>query len=147
MNQALARAVCRGNLYTIKKVVLTSEMRAFLKKKGGRSKWTGAAPYWEPPLLGVAISRILFSRRTAKDGHLSCPRAEARRQLPVELRLLPGGRPWEFPRNGQAIQPPVLSCTAWGLSCSAHCWTDGGLLPRHFTLTPAPERDEAVCFL
>lgn len=30
---------------------------------------------------------------------------------------------------------PVLSCTAWGLSCPGACAPGGGLLPRLFTLT------------
>src|SRR6202049_2355364 len=29
----------------------------------------------------------------------------------------------------------VLSCTAWGFSCLANCFTSGELLPRLFTLT------------
>ncbi len=39
-------------------------------------------------------------------------------------------------RPGRRPVPPVLSCTAWGLSCPlAYAW-GGGLLPRHFTLAP-----------
>ena len=35
---------------------------------------------------------------------------------------------------GQAARLPVLSCTAWGLSCPGACAPGGGLLPRLFTL-------------
>lgn len=31
---------------------------------------------------------------------------------------------------------PILSCSSWGLQCAAHRWSAGGLLHRHFTLTP-----------
>src|SRR5664280_1722996 len=31
---------------------------------------------------------------------------------------------------------PILSCSSWGLQCTAHRWSAGGLLHRHFTLTP-----------
>ncbi len=31
---------------------------------------------------------------------------------------------------------PILSCYSWGLQCAAHHWSAGGLLHRHFTLTP-----------
>lgn len=35
---------------------------------------------------------------------------------------------------------PVLSCTAWGLSCPLGCPRGGELLPRHFTLTYSVQR-------
>lgn len=38
-------------------------------------------------------------------------------------------------RAGQAARLPVLSCTAWGLSCPGTCVPGGGLLLRLFTLT------------
>src|SRR3982750_1352117 len=41
----------------------------------------------------------------------------------------------------------VLSCTAWGFSCLAHCCASGELLPRHFNLTGRHRCQLAVYFL
>ena len=69
------------------------------------------------------------------DDHFSQP-AGADRRAPrgTLMRLLPGSCP---ARAGRVRRPalPVLSCTAWGLSCPGACAPGGGLLPRLFTLT------------
>lgn len=45
---------------------------------------------------------------------------------------------------GQAARLPVVSCTAWGLSCPGACAPGGGLLPRRFTLTHSLRRGRFV---
>ena len=124
------------------------------------AEWTGAAPFRKPPpFVSMAVSRILFSVRFRAriDGHLSCPlsRTPALRRM----RLLPGVGP-ACAGQGRRPVPPVLSCTAWGLSCAFDYSRAGGLLPRLFTLTivwAPPEgvlpsqssgnQTMAVCFL
>lgn len=53
-------------------------------------------------------------------------------------------------RSGVAARrtlSPVLSCTAWGLSCLLPCGWSGELLPRHFTLTfPSRSRKRRYLF-
>jgi hypothetical protein len=53
------------------------------------------------------------------------------------MRLLPGviHPPLARQACGQAGLSPVLSCTAWGLSCLLPRGRSGGLLPHRFTLT------------
>jgi hypothetical protein len=53
----------------------------------------------------------------------------------LSTRLLPGDLPHLAMSCERAALPPVLSCTAWGLSCLLPCGWSGGLLPRRFTLT------------
>jgi len=50
------------------------------------------------------------------------------------MRLIPGSRFAEA-KLVRRRTLPVLSCTAWGLSCPAIYIAGGGLLPRLFTLT------------
>lgn len=59
---------------------------------------------------------------SASDDHLS-------------TRLLPGRIPCLSAGCERAALGPVLSCTAWGLSCLLHYCRSGELLPRLFTLT------------
>ena len=54
----------------------------------------------------------------------------------LSTRLLPGRIPRLSAGCERAALGPVLSCTAWGLSCLLHCCWSGELLPRLFTLTP-----------
>lgn len=44
--------------------------------------------------------------------------------------------------DGPDAGPPVMSCTAEGFSCPAHCCAGGGLLPRLFTLTRRCSREK-----
>ncbi len=53
----------------------------------------------------------------------------------LSTRLLPGRIHLLSETCERAALDPVLSCTAWGLSCLLHCCWSGGLLPRLFTLT------------
>lgn len=66
------------------------------------------------------------------DDHFSRAACASRSACAV-VRLLPGNCP---ACAGRVRRPfPVLSCTAWGLSCPGACAPGGGLLPRLFTLT------------
>ena len=47
-------------------------------------------------------------------------------------------------RGGPDAGPPVMSCTAGGFSCPAHCCAGGGLLPRLFTLARSLRRRRSV---
>jgi len=94
--------------------------------------------FWKPPpFVSMAISRILFSARSRAriDGHLSCPVLAFGTPALRRMRLLPGVGP-ACAGQGRRPVPPVLSCTAWGLSCALDCSRAGGLLPRLFTLAP-----------
>ena len=51
------------------------------------------------------------------------------------MRQYPESRPTSGRTARPAASSPVLSCTAWGLSCPGDCSPGGGLLPRLFTLT------------
>jgi len=44
-----------------------------------------------------------------------------------------------YPRAmGGRPNPPIWSCSRWGLPCVRHRWRTGELLPRHFNLTGRP---------
>src|ERR1700693_4162523 len=43
-------------------------------------------------------------------------------------------RPYPRPSE-RAAQPPIWSCSGWGLACAHDYSRAGGLLPHHFTLT------------
>ena len=91
------------------------------RTRGGAFRFPEKRPIW------TAVSRIL-SARVATDRmtiYLTPPGGGEPVSRPV--RLLPGS-------HGQATQLPVLSCTAWGLSCPGACAPGGELLPRLFTL-------------
>lgn len=95
------------------------------------------------------ISRILCLRPfSLQRGHLSGA-ALRLTSCRSRMRLLPGVIHPLAGICGQAGLSPVLSCTAWGLSCLLHCCRSGGLLPRLFTLTHlrSDELRRAVCFL
>ena len=47
--------------------------------------------------------------------------------------------------SGRAALSPVLSCTAWGLSCLLPCGRSGGLLPRRFTLAALARGGLILC--
>ena len=100
-----------------------------------RRSGTGAAPFDPAPAEMMAVSRILFSSTSGFriGGHLSCS-GSLDAWAALRLRLLPGG--WtRIARPGRRPVPPVLSCTAQGLSCPFAFAQGGGLLPRLFTLT------------
>ena len=111
------------------------------------------APQVSPrrPVL-LAISRILFPPLARRVTIISLPppeggwpmaRAEARAASATITRRL------STFVNRADTRPPVLSCTAEGFSCPAHCYAGGGLLPRLFTLTRSLscEGPRAVYFL
>ncbi len=79
-----------------------------------------SVPPRSPAGLDDHFSRNVFTPRSARAG----------------VRLLPGKC---AACAARVRRPgfPVLSCTAWGLSCPAARAAGGGLLPRLFTLTRA----------
>ena len=83
-----------------------------------------------------AISRILCRRRLPAPEmiiSLSLLAQTAARLAARWCDYYPEAAPPEG-GAGQATRLPVLSCTAWGLSCPGACTPGGGLLPRLFTL-------------
>ena len=58
-----------------------------------------------------------------RDGHSSCPVIAHGVQRPYPR--VSGGRP----------DPPIWSCSRWGLPCVRHHWRTGELLPHLFNLT------------
>ena len=76
--------------------------------------------------------------RAPGDDHFSPPAREGRkvggtsRSQRRRGDYYPEAAPPKRSRPGAG--PPVMSCTAEGFSCPAHCCAGGGLLPRLFTL-------------
>ena len=101
-------------------------------------KSEGAPGFPETPRFLLAISRILFPPLAQRvtiislhspESEWPMARAEARAASATSTRRLS-----TFADRADT-RPPVLSCTAEGFSCPAHCCAGGGLLPRLFTLT------------
>ena len=128
---------------------LVSSVRRPLEKMDG-----GGSLRNPPPLGSMAVSRIL-SAGTARafpvDGHLSC-RGFLAKFATVLANCDYYPEVWPTCGGRAGTHPPVLSCTAWGLSCAWNHSPAGGLLPRLFTLTvglstPEGHKPPAVCFL
>ena len=97
----------------------------------------------------MAISRILFVRRSGPDDHLSRFRFRetARRPFSVVIDRRYSRRGATIPEGHRTGCPPsVLSCTAWGFSCLANYSASGELLPRLFTLARALLPKNRRCF-
>jgi len=102
---------------------------------------------WEsPPLFdGCKPDFVLPSPKRFGAAVIYLAPASWRRSSPFGLRLLPGGLISFFARPGRRPLPPVLSCTAWGLSCPLAFARGGGLLPRLFTLASSTFTALAFC--
>ena len=98
-----------------------SRMRSAPKRRPARGLAT-CSPSCEGCWIGRCKPDSVPSPFSAGDDHLS-------------TRLLPGRIHLLSETCERAALDPVLSCTAWGLSCLLHCCWSGGLLPRLFTLT------------
>ena len=87
----------------------------------------------------IATERREGDQRTGKPDSVTLPneKRDGHSSSPVIAR----GVQRPYPRaSGGRPNPPIWSCSRWGLPCARHHWRTGELLPRLFNLTRRPGR-------